>query len=257
MSWDPEQYSRFADERGLPLGDLLAGVPEFTCNEVLDLGCGSGVAIPLLRRRWPQAHVTAVDNSAEMLAAVKNQGNAETRLIEADIADYAPDRAFDLILSNAALHWLDDHETLFPRLLGWLAPGGILAVQMPNNWAEPSHRLLAEIAGDDRWREKLAPLLRPAPVGDGAFYQALLEPLCQSFETWEKFYTHRVEGEDAVYRWLAGTSLKPLLDALDGEECAAFAGRYREALAAAYPPDEAGITEFPFRRMFILATSNN
>lgn len=257
MSWDPDQYSRFIGERRLPLGHLLARVPQRPCSEVLDLGCGNGVAIPLIAKRWPEARITAVDASAEMLAAAKGQADERTRLIEADIAHWAPDRAFSLILSNAALHWLDHHDALFPRLMGWLAPGGILAVQMPNNWAEPSHRLMAEIAGDDRWREKLAPLLRRAPVGDAAFYQDLLGPVSESCETWEKFYIHKLEGEDAVYNWIQGTSLKPLLDALDMEERAAFTARYKEALAQAYPRDGAGVTEYPMRRLFVLAVRHD
>ena len=255
MNWDADQYNRFADERALPLRDLLDSIHGKSCSEVLDLGCGSGVALPLISGRWPEARITAIDSSADMLVAAKTHADERTRLIQADMANWQPDRAFELILSNAALHWLADHETLFPRLMDWLAPGGILAVQMPNNWAEPSHRLMAEIAGNDRWREKLAVHLREAPVGDMDFYKDLLGPVSQSCEVWEKIYTHKLTGENAVYRWIQGTSLKPLLDALDAEERAAFAARYKEALAAAYPRSDAGITEFPFRRIFIVATA--
>lgn len=255
MIWNPTQYSRFADERALPLRDLMDRIPGLTCSEVLDLGCGSGVALPLIAKRWPKARITAVDNSADMLEAAKGRATAGTRLVQADIAHWAPDRAYDLILSNAALHWLNDHQALFPRLMKWLVPGGILAVQMPNNWAEPSHRLLVEAARDDRWGEKLAGLLRQAPVGDIEYYQDLLGSISQRCEAWEEFYTHRLTGDDAVYRWLEGTSLKPLLDALDNGERAAFAAGCKEALAAAYPRDDAGVTDFPFRRIFIMATS--
>lgn len=255
MSWDPGQYNRFADERALPLGDLLARVPRLACSEVLDLGCGSGAALPLIRAGWPEAGITAVDSSATMLDAAKKQADAGTRLVQAEIASWEPQEAFGLILSNAALHWLDDHEELFPRLMEWLAPGGVLAVQMPNNWAEPSHRLMAEMAGRDPWREKLAGLLRPAPVGEVNFYQNLLGPVSQSCEAWEKIYTHKLNGDDAAYRWIQGTSLRPLLDALDDDERTAFAAGYKEALAGAYPCDGAGVTDFPFRRIFIIAIS--
>lgn len=253
MSWDPEQYGRFADERAAPLNDLLAGIADQPFAEILDLGCGNGAAIPPIRARWPEAKITAVDNSAEMLAAAEQHADAHTRLIAADIAGWEPEKSFDLILSNALLHWLDNHAELFPRLMNWLMPSGCLAIQMPNNWAEPSHRLMAEAARDNRWREKLAPLLRESPVGDAAFYQDILGPVSQSCEVWEKFYTHKLTGEDAVYNWIKGTSLKPLLEALDGEEQAAFAARYKNALAAAYPCDGAGITEYPMRRLFIMA----
>ena len=255
MSWDPGQYNRFADERSTPLEELLAHVPDQAGGEVLDLGCGSGVAIPLIRDRWPGARITAIDNSAEMLEAAGQNSDARTMLIQADIASWTPVGAFDLVFSNAALHWLDDHDTLFPRLMDWLAPGGVLAVQMPNNWAEPSHRLMAETAKSGPWRQKLAPLLREAPVGDIAFYEKLLKPVSQTCDIWETVFAHALQGEDAVYHWIEGTSLKPLLDALEGDERLEFSARYKDALAAAYPRDEDGVTDFPFHRLFIVATA--
>lgn len=261
MSWNPAQYNRFADERALPLRDLLdsisAQISALPCNEALDLGCGSGVAIPPIRALCPQARITALDSSAEMLEAAKIHAGSDTRLLRADIGNWTPDRAFNLVLSNAALQWLNDHATLFPRLMSWLAPGGILAVQMPNNWGEPSHRLMAEAATSGPWREKLAELLRQTPVGDAVYYEDLLRPISQSCRVWENIYTHKLTGDDAVYRWIEGTSLKPLLDALEGDERDAFAASYKAALAAAYPRDKAGVTEFPFRRIFIIATAHD
>lgn len=257
MTWDPGQYNRFADQRAAPLIELLGRVPERPCSEILDLGCGNGVALPLIRARWPDAAITAIDNSSEMLAAAEKFADSRIRFIEADIANWAPERAFDLILSNAALHWLDDHESLFPRLMGWLAPGGVLAVQMPNNWSQPSHLLMAKTVKNDPWRQKLMPLLREAPVGEQAFYEALLGPLSQSCEVWESVFAHKLEGEDAVFNWIAGTSLKPLLDALEGKARAAFAANYKAALNKAYPRDEAGGTDFPFHRLFIVAVGQD
>lgn len=253
MSWDPRQYNRFADERAAPLGELLSRIPAERFADILDLGCGNGVAIPLIRARWPEAAITALDNSPEMLEAAGNRTDSLTRFIQADITQWSPDRKFQLIVSNAALHWLDDHEGLFPRLMEWLAPGGILAVQMPYNWAEPSHRLMIQAAENGPWKQKLAPLLRPTPVGSTSFYQALLEPLSQSCDVWEQVFTHNLDGEDAVFNWIKGTSLKPLLDALEIGERVAFAANYKAALNSAYPGKQSGGTTFPFHRLFIMA----
>jgi trans-aconitate 2-methyltransferase len=67
---------------------------------------------------------------------------------QADIARWQPFAPFDLIFSNAALHWLPDHERLLPALAGCLAPGGVLAVQMPRNFDAPSHTAIAETVRD-------------------------------------------------------------------------------------------------------------
>jgi len=255
--WDPDAYRTFAGPRLAPAIDLLDGIGSVAPKTILDLGCGEGRATRLLRARWPDAAVTAVDSSAAMLARARAEGGG-IAWVEADIATYAPGRRFDLVFSNAALHWLDGHDGLFPRLMGYLAPGGVLAVQMPRNHGAPSHTLLADAAGDGPWAERLAPLLRPAPVAAPETYRALLAPLSAGLDVWETVYAHELEGADPVLAWVHGTALKPLLDALDDADAGGawkrqFESAYASRLAAAYPERDDGITVFPFRRLFIVA----
>lgn len=253
MSWDPAQYLAFAGPRLQPAVDLLSRIALPAPKLVFDLGCGAGNVTKLLRWRWTEARIVGVDSSPEMLkrAAAESPG---TEWREADLAIWRPEAPADLVYSNAALHWLDDHATLFPRLLDALVPGGVLAVQMPRNHGAPSHTGMTAVAEAGAWSAKLRPVLRQRPVAEPGFYYDLLAPRTGSLEIWETEYLHVLEGADPVVEWTKGTALKPLLDALAGPERIAFLADYSARMRAAYPPRSDGRTLFPFRRLFILAT---
>ncbi|SLN25404.1 methyltransferase domain-containing protein [Oceanibacterium hippocampi] len=252
MTWDPATYLQFADQRLRPAIDLMARIDLSRPMLIYDLGCGAGNVTSLLRERWREAVITGVDSSAEMLkAAADSHHGIEWR--QADIASFSPTDRAELIFSNAALHWLGDHETLFPRLLGLAARDGMLAVQMPDNFDQPSHVALAETAEDRRWRDKLAHLIRPAPVHGAEFYRSCLGPQASDVDVWRTTYYHEMEGEDPVYRWTSGTALRPFLAPLDETEKASFVEIYKARLREAYRPAADGRMLFPFRRLFIVA----
>ncbi|HXV26093.1 MAG TPA: methyltransferase domain-containing protein [Alphaproteobacteria bacterium] len=253
-SWDVAQYLRFSGERLRPALDLLQRIPDaLVPRRVIDLGCGTGEITLALKRRWPQAEVTGLDSAASMLERARSLGG-EVEWIRMDIAKWSPGRPFDLIYSNAALHWLDAHEILFPRLLHRLATGGVLAVQMPRNFGAPSHRLMREVAEEAPWRERLRPALRPEPVLPAERYYDLLAPIGSEVDLWESEYIHVLEGETPVLDWVKGTGLRPLLDLLtDQAERAEFIDRYQAKLAQTYPRRADGRTLFPFKRFFLIA----
>ncbi len=253
MSWDPAQYLRFADERLRPALDLLARVPLDHAEAIVDLGCGTGNMIPHLRRRWPAARITAVDRSAEMLVKASAAEPGVTWL-EADIAAWRPEAPVDLLYSNAALHWLADHPRLFPRLLGHLAPGGVLAVQMPQTGHGRWREILRETAASGPWAEELRPFIGPGNVLASGDYHGLVHAGTRGLDIWESTYLHRLDGADPVAEWTKGAALRPLLAALSPVEAEAFYDAYRTALRAAYPPEPDGATLLPFRRLFIVAT---
>jgi trans-aconitate 2-methyltransferase len=172
---------------------------------------------------------------------------------QADIGTWQPAAPVDLVFSNAALHWLDDHSVLFPRLLDFVAPGGVLAVQMPRNFAEPSHTSIAEVAGEGPWRDRLVPLIRPEPCKPPAHYIDLLASRTKALDVWETVYQHALTGDNPVADFVKGSWLRPFLDALDGGERLAFEAAYRARVARAYPVRVDGTTLFPFRRLFIVA----
>jgi len=252
MAWDPTQYLKFSGERLQPALDLIARVPLAAPGTIVDLGCGAGNVARVLAARWPDAALTGVDSSAEMLAKAR-VALPTARWVEADIGSYRPAVPPDLLFSNAALHWLDDHAALFPRILAQVKPGGAFAVQMPRNHGAPSHRAMADAARQGPWAEALAPVLRESPVAEPAFYYDLLRPLTKSLDIWETEYLHVLEGDNPVVAWTKGTALKPLLDALREPRRGAFEAEYAKRIRAAYPPRADGRTLFPFRRLFILA----
>ncbi len=200
--------------------------------------------------------ITGVDGSAAMLAQAAREVDG-CAWAQADLADWQAPAPADLIFSNAALHWVERHDRLFPRLLSQLSAGGVLAVQMPNNFAAPSHTLIAETVKAGSWKAALEPLLRPAPVHAPSYYYALLEPLAQELSLWETRYLQALRGADPVKEWLKGTWLKPLLDALAEPERSAFEAEYARRVRTAYPPLPSGVTLFPFERLFLIARRRN
>jgi trans-aconitate 2-methyltransferase len=252
--WDPAKYLEFAGLRLRPALDLLARIPHEAPRCVYDLGCGPGNVTRLLGERWPGAALTGVDGSPAMLERARAALPGVT-FVEADLSAWAPPAPADVVYSNAALQWLDDHAALFPRLLGTLAPGGILAVQMPRNHAAPSHTEMTAAADAGPWRERLAPALRARPVAPPEFYYDLLASRARRVDVWEAEYLQVLEGDNPVVEWTRGTALKPLLDALEEPERSTFLAEYATRIARAYPRRPDGRTLLPFRRLFLVATA--
>src|SRR5664279_3830109 len=157
--WNPAQYLQYAGERLRPALDLLARVPLEHPRTIVDLGCGAGNVTRHLAQRWPDARIIGVDNSPAMLAQARAEMPDRSRhtFVESDLGEWRPDDPVDLLYSNAALHWLPRHATLFPELAAMVADNGVLAVQMPDNFRAPSHTAVNELAAGVRWRGKLAP----------------------------------------------------------------------------------------------------
>ena len=260
MSWDPAQYLKFASERLRPALDLIARLPVEAPQTVIDLGCGTGNVAQILAARWPRSRIIGVDQSAEMLAVAKasTAGATQHEWIRADLAEWAPEEPVDVVFSNAALHWRDDHAVLFPRIFGWVAPGGVLAVQMPDQYAAPSHVALAAVVSSERWRNRLAPLLRRSPVAPAAAYFGLLAPQAAAVDAWTTEYLHVLpparDGVHPVVAWTMGTALTPFLEVLDGDAQKAFVADYSARIASVYPALPDGRVLFAFRRVFVVAT---
>lgn len=251
MSWNPDQYLKFAQPRLRPAIDLLNRVFLNAPRTIYDLGCGAGNVTAAIVERWPDAHVTGVDSSSLMLAQAARL-LPQVQWKQQPLDEWRPQTPADLIYSNAAIQWLPDHHRLLPALVQALAPQGVLALQMPRNFAAPSHTLVAQLARSDRWRSKLESLLTPAPVAEPSIYYALLAPLARSVDIWESEYLQALSGADPVKEWTKGTFLIPYLDRLDCVERVEFELQYAGLLRDAYPPRADGITLFPFRRLFIV-----
>jgi trans-aconitate 2-methyltransferase len=251
-SWDPARYLQYGDERLRPALDLLARIPAEKPGHVVDLGCGAGNVTRILHERWPGADMLGIDGSAAMLDRAR-QNAPHIRFEQDDVASWTPDRTPDVIYSNAALHWLGHHASLFPRLVSELPHGGILAVQIPNMHAEPLRRLQYEVAAHGPWAETLRGVGSAPDILTPGEYWDILRPLVSELDLWETVYLHALAGENAVVQWALGSSLRPFMDRLPGQHHDAFLAAYGEALAPHYPPRADGTTLLPFRRLFLVA----
>lgn len=251
--WNPALYRRFEDERTRPARDLLAQVPLADCRRVYDLGCGPGNSTELLVERFPGAQVVGLDNSPAMIESAKKR-LPQTAFELADIARWQPPQAPDLIYSNATLQWLPDHRVLVPRLFSLLAPGGVLAVQMPDNLREPSHLAMGEVAMLPAYSAMTGKAgARTELLGVGGYYD-LLAPVAAKVDVWRTAYQHPMASAAAIVDWLRATGLRPYLDSLaDDAQRAAFLADYERRIDASYPPRADGKRLLAFPRLFLVA----
>ena len=253
MSWSARQYSLFEQQRTRPVRDLVAAIPRESAQTAVDLGCGPGNSTEVLAERFPQARVTGLDSSTDMLGEAR-QRLAAVEFIQAEIGDWKPAQTYDVILANASLQWVPDHAQLYPRLVSLLNPGGVLAVQTPDNLDEPAHRLAREIAASPQWADRIGdvrhPDRHPAP-----YYFDLLRPHCAEVDVWRTTYHHPLAGgHPAVVEWFKGSALRPYLQRLDQAAQQDFLDTYLHAISQAYPLLADGTVLLPFPRLFIVAT---
>lgn len=252
-TWSAEQYLKFEDERTRPARDLLNGVPLDAPRTVVDVGCGPGNSTELLVERYPQAAVSGFDSSAEMLVAARKR-LPKIAFAQASAETWTPQAPPDLIYANAVFQWVPDHVAVLVRLVKALAPGGVLAVQMPDNQQEPSHRAMRETAVESDFAEAFrTPIAREVLPAVGTYYDAL-KPLAARVEIWRTTYHHALADADAITEWVKGTGLRPFLDRLDAAQQKEYLARYTARLAAEYPKQGDGRVLFRFPRLFIVAT---
>ena len=247
VAWDPTVYLEFADERSRPFLDLVQRIPTKP-RTIVDLGCGPGHLMSVLRARWPDADLTGVDSSPEMIERAR-AADPGTRYELASIEDWTPDKPVDLVISNAAFQWLPGQLEVIPRIA---QSANTLAFQVPNNFAEPSHTLLHEIAG----REPYAPHTPRTPQRQGVSAATYLDLLAQpewTVDAWETTYLHVLHGDNPVFDWISGTGARPVLQSLPPNLRESFEREYKTALSKAYPARPWG-TVLPFARVFVVAT---
>lgn len=253
QEWNPGLYRQFEAERTRPARELLARIPTQEVSRATDLGCGPGNSTELLLRAWPEAIITGLDSSEAMLAEAR-QRLPQCRFIQGDFRHWQAELPQQVIYANASLQWASDHETLLPRLVNQLAGGGSLAIQMPDNLDEPSHRLMREVAARAPWRDAIASGAddRKQLLSAGCYYDLLTRSGCE-VDIWRTTYYHRMNDVQAISRWLRATGLRPFLSALDEQGQESFLAAYQEALSDAYPRQADGEILLAFPRLFIVA----
>jgi trans-aconitate 2-methyltransferase len=249
--WNPAQYERFRSERTAPFLDLLALVRPTAAPRVVDLGCGTGELTRLAHERLGARETVGIDSSPAMLekAALHAGGGLSFRAGDAGAFD---EGGFDVVLSNAALHWVPDHAALLARLSAALAPGGQLAFQVPMNEAHPSHATAREVAREAPFAQALGGFVRESPVLEPeAYARALFRLGLAEQRVRVEVYAHRLAAREEVVEWVRGTLLTDYERRLDGPTWAAFLARYRERLMAALPDERPFL--YTYRRLFVWA----
>lgn len=251
--WDARQYLKFEDERTRPSRDLLAQIPLTAPRHVVDIGCGPGNSTELLVQRWPNATITGIDTSADMLRQARERlPNVE--FIETNVSHWRPPADADVLFANAIFQWVPDHLGQLKRLLSALPQGGVLAIQMPDNLAEPTHVLMREVAMDGPWRDVLSDAIRLRDVlPPPRVYYDVLRPLCLRFEIWHTGYNHALADATEIVEWVKGTGLRPFLDPLEMPQRKEFLAQYTARVAASYLPQQDGKVLLHFPRLFLVA----
>ena len=250
-TWDPDRYLTYADERGRPFVELMARVGAEAPASVVDLGCGPGNLTSLLRERWPDADISGLDSSPEMI----EQARSAEPSITFEVADLrgwaAAGDPVDVLVSNATLQWVPDHLDLLPSLVGRVRPGGWLALQVPGNFEEPSHTIRRDLAAEASYAEHTRDVAVPSSHDPVVYLEALAGLGC-TVDAWETTYLHVLTGPDPVFAWVSGTGARPTLQALPDDLRPAFEDEFRRRLRAAYPERD-GRVVLPFRRVFAVA----
>ena len=249
MSWNPELYHKFQKERFAPFKDLMDLIFKRKGLRVLDLGCGTGELTEMVSESLPESDVLGIDSSSEMLkkAIQKKRPGLDFKLCSIEETT----NKWDLIFSNAAIQWVDNHDQLIPRLVSLLRPGGQLAVQLPANHNHPTQQLIAEIANEEPYKSALNSWQREWSVLSIREYSELLyDSGAQNINVFEKIYPHVLDDVDAVIEWLSGTALIPYFEHLPEELHDGFLKIYRKRLQDLYPETP---VFFPYQRIFFSA----
>jgi len=250
MPWNPDVYHQFEKERSAPFDDLLALITRRQGINVIDLGCGTGELTLQLADALPGSNVLGIDSSSEMLSRAQKLSGPNLQFEQGKIEDIQGQ--WDLVFSHAAVQWVDDHQTLIPRLLSLVRPGGQLAVQMPSNHNSFAHMAIRQIASESPFREALNGWNRQSPVlALHSYAELLYEHGGRNLVVFEKVYPHVLENVEAVREWTRGTALVPYLERLSSEQQTAFLEAYTSRLKTHWPGSP---VFYGFRRILFAAT---
>jgi trans-aconitate 2-methyltransferase len=253
--WSAAQYLKFEEQRTRPARDLLSRTPISNPQHIVDLGCGPGNSTAVVLDRYPKARVTGMDSSEDMIKTAKAM-LPHVDFTLADLSSYTPAEPVDLLFSNAVFQWIahEDRIPIMERLINSLPSGGVFAFQVPDNYLEPTHKAMREVAQKGPWAETLAPL-KP---GLGPFHspQELynsLKPLCSSLDIWHTYYHHPLPEHKDVVEWVKGTGLRPFVDPLAADQKEGFLEAYMEKIKQVYPSSVDGSVLLRYPRLFLVA----
>jgi trans-aconitate 2-methyltransferase len=252
--WNPDLYLKFRNERTQPSIDLIRKIDiSFQPKSILDIGCGPGNSSQALLQRWPNAKLTGVDNSENMIEKAKKSYPDNTWIV-ADVSKYTSSDKFDIVFSNAAIQWVPDHENLLKKFKLLLADKGLLAVQLPLFWDMPLGKSILKISQNERWGNLISEVSKIFTIYDYSFYYDQLSELFGSVEIWVTDYIHILDSQKSILEMIRSTALLPFYEKLRNDsDKSAFEDEIFQDIVNQYPLQKNCKVLFPFRRLFFIA----
>jgi len=251
--WDPDKYLQFKKERTQPSIDLVARIPLDDPGTIIDIGCGPGNSTQILRKRWPRAEILGVDKSEKMIQKAR-QDYPQQQWMIGDASTLNTRTTYNIVFSNAAIHWMPRHDVLLQRLFQIVNQNGILAVQVPANQESPLYQAIVRVSESKKWSAFTAGREDVITYHSADFYYDQLCSYAEEIFIWETVYYHIMNSYAELIDWYKGTAMKPYLDSLpsdDGRD--EFAREVLSECKAAYPLQRDGRILYPFKRLFFIA----
>lgn len=253
IRWNPDQYLKFAGERTQPSIDLAARIETENPGSVIDIGCGPGNSTQVLRNRWPGAKITGFDSSPAMIErAMADHPDAEW--ITGDASSFVFKSKYDVVFSNAALQWMQNHEALIPRMYDIVAGRGALAVQVPADFESPLRRTLISVSEEPKWSKYTAGCDHLLNYRTAGYYYDILSKLSGRVDLWETTYYHILSSHADLVEWYKGTGMRPFLERLpDDGSRKSFEQEVLDGCKQEYELRPDGNVLYPFKRIFFVA----
>ena len=251
--WDSKQYLRYNNERTQPAIDLLSKVNINKPNNIIDIGCGPGNSTAILKQQFSNANIIGVDASIEMIEKAKSTyPNDSFLLVKLPNDLHKLDTNYDLVFSNACLHWIANHEIIIPQLFSLLNKNGALAIQIPMNGNSPLYKLVKKMSMDSKWCIDLNQLETNKTLEPNEYFD-ILSKLTDSFQIWETTYYHQMKSYDDLIHWIKGAMLRPYLNQMDAFKQEQFLNELKQQTSKVYNLQQNGDIIFHFRRFFFVA----
>lgn len=252
FNWDANLYKRFEKERTIPCYDLVHSLPDHDFQSILDIGCGIGNSTAVLKNEYPSAKIIGADSSGDMLKSAREK-NPDCRFISFDFSKDLGKihERYDLLFSNACIHWIDHHEQLIPDLFHLLKDGGTLAIQIPLQARHPFYQKIDEMCVSTTWKDKINRKKEYYTLKENQYYD-ILSKLSLNFRIWETSYYHCLDCHEAILEWYRGTGLRSYLDQLTEEDGVLFQNELLQFVKENYPLQEDGTVLFKIPRLFFV-----
>jgi trans-aconitate 2-methyltransferase len=251
--WNPELYLKFDKERTQPSVDLVSRIDFDKPEKIIDIGCGPGNSTQVLVLRWPDADVIGIDNSPAMIEkAKKDYPKQDWRMLDAGKDEI--NEKFDILFSNAAIQWIQNHSILLKKFYNLLSDKGVIAVQIPMFWDMPLGKSISTIAANHRWAAVTKGVTEVFTMHNYSFYYDTLSELYRSIDMWESDYIHILGSQSSILEMIRSTGLKPFLERLENDrDKKDFEEMVLTEIIKEYPLQKNGKVLFPFKRLFFTA----